>query len=353
MSQIKALDGLRGVAAIIVMIGHFNLVVPRFLHGAARDSGHAGVMIFFVLSGFLMGLLYLGQPPGRHAAAQFLVRRGARVLPLYFAVVLASLAVDALGPDRAWVYDMDEWDKLLRHLLLIRGEGVLWTVPLEIQFYLLVPLIWLAYARAPRATLAALLGAIAAIYLARLVYVPADKSGIARMMVGLPYFLAGLVLSRCIAPTPGGRRWDALFVAATCGILLLYPKILPPQTLGVKDHWFSPLSLVLVSLLLVASLRSRLAERILGSRPLRFLGRISYGIYLLHFVVISNLIRFTPLHPRAYVLFALSLALVIAAAYAAHILIERPARDAINRWFDRRRDTAPDDRREPTFERAP
>jgi peptidoglycan/LPS O-acetylase OafA/YrhL len=353
MSQIKALDGLRGIAALIVMVAHFTLLVPRFLHGGAHDSGHAGVMIFFVLSGFLMGLLYLDQAPGRQAAAQFLVRRGARVLPLYFAVVLASLAADALGPDRAWVYNLDRWDKLMNHLLLIRGEGVLWTVPLEIQFYLLVPLIWLAYARAPRATLGALLAAIAAIYLARLVYEPPDKSGIARVMVALPYFLAGLVLSRLVPPTAGGRWWDALFVMAVCGSLLLYPDVLPAEALGVAEHWFSPVSLVLVSLLLVASLRSRLAERILGSPPLRFLGRISYGIYLLHFVVISNLIRFTPLHPKAYALFALSLALVIAAAYLAHILIERPARDAINRWFDRRSEPAPDERHEPTFERAP
>lgn len=353
MSRIKALDGLRGIAALIVMIGHFNLVVPRFLHGGAEDSGHAGVMIFFVLSGFLMGLLYLGQPPGRHAAAQFLARRGARVVPLYLAVVLASLAVGTLGPDRVWVYAMDRWDTLLMHLLLIRGEGVLWTVPLEIQFYLLVPLIWPAYARAPRATLAALLAAIAAIYLARMFVAPPLHSGGARLMVGLPYFLAGLVLSRSIGPTAGGRRWDALFVAAAGGILLLYPKVLPAQALGVADHWYSPVSLALVSLLLVASLRSRLAGRILGSRPLCFLGRISYGIYLLHFVVIANLSRFTPLHPRAYALFALSLVLVIAAAYLAHILIERPARDAINRWFDWRGETPPQERREPTFERAP
>jgi peptidoglycan/LPS O-acetylase OafA/YrhL len=353
MIQVKALDGLRGLAALMVMVSHFNLMVPRFLHGAARDSGHAGVMIFFLLSGFLMGLLYLGQPPGRHAAAQFLVRRGARVIPLYLAVVLASVVVVAVGPQRAWVYDVGRWDTLLSHLLLIRGEGVLWTVPLEIQFYLLVPLIWLAYARAPRITLGGLLVAIVAIYLARLVYTAPDHSQLARMMVGLPYFLAGLVLSRCIAPSAGGRWWDALFVAAAGGTLLLYPAVMPAQVVGVAEHWLSPVSLVLVSLLLVASVRSRLAERILGSRPLRFLGRISYGIYLLHFVVIANLIRFTPLQPKIYLLFALSLAVVIAAAYAAHLLIERPARDAVNRWFDRRSETPGDARREPTFERAP
>jgi peptidoglycan/LPS O-acetylase OafA/YrhL len=352
MSQIKALDGLRGVAALLVMLSHFNLVVPRFLHGAAHESGHAGVMIFFILSGFLMGQLYLGAPPGGRAVAQFLVRRGARVIPLYLAVILACLVVAQIEPDRAWVYSLSRWETLLSHLLLIRGDGVLWTVPVEIQFYLLVPLIWLAFARAPRATIIGIMVAIAAIYLARLAYVPPDRSIIARLMVGLPYFLAGLVLSRCITPTVGGRGWDVAFVAAAGSLLLLYPNLVPQAVLGGVDHWLNPVSLLLVALLLIASLRSRLAEHLLGSPPLRFLGQISYGIYLLHFVAIMNLSRFATLYPKTYLLLALCLVVVIAAATLAHILIERPARDAINRWFDRPRQVPSDTRREPTFERA-
>jgi peptidoglycan/LPS O-acetylase OafA/YrhL len=335
------------------MLSHFNLVVPRFLHGAAHESGHAGVMIFFILSGFLMGLLYLGEPPNRRAVAQFLVRRGARVIPLYLAVILACLVVAEIGPGHAWVYSLHRWETLLSHLLLIRGDGVFWTVPVEIQFYLLVPLIWLAFAKAPRATVIGLVVAIAMIYFARLAYVPPDKSIVARLMVGLPYFLAGLVLSRCVTPTVGGRGWDVTFVAVAGGLLLLYPNLVPQAVLGGVEHWLNPVSLLLVALLLSASLRSRLAERILGSRPLRFLGQISYGIYLLHFVAIVNLSRFATLYPKAYLLFALTLVVVIAAATLAHVLIERPARAAINRWFEHARETPLDTRREPTFERAP
>jgi peptidoglycan/LPS O-acetylase OafA/YrhL len=126
----------------------------------------------------------------------------------------------------------------------------------------------------------------------------------------------------------------------------------PQALLGGGDYWLNPVSLLLAALLLIASLRSRLAEHILGSRSLRFLGQISYGIYLLHFVAIVNLSRFATLYPKTYLLFALSLVVVIAAATLAHILIERPARAAINRWFDRARQAPPDHRREPTFERA-
>jgi peptidoglycan/LPS O-acetylase OafA/YrhL len=353
VSTIKALDGLRGVAALIVMLSHFNLVVPRFLGGAVHESGHAGVMIFFILSGFLMGMLYLGAPPSRRAVAQFLVHRGARIIPLYLAVILACVVIATIGPDRAWVYSLYRWETLLSHLLLIRGEGVLWTVPVEIQFYLLVPLIWLALGKAPRATIIGLIVAIAAIYLARLAYVPPDKSIAGRLMIGLPYFLAGLVLSRCVTPMTGGRWWDVGFVAAAGSLLLLYPNLVPQALLGGGDYWLNPVSLLLAALLLIASQRSRLAEHVLGSRPLRFLGQISYGIYLLHFLAIVNLSRFATLYPKTYLLFALSLVVVIAAATLAHILIERPARAAINRWFDRARQVPPDTQREPTFERAP
>jgi peptidoglycan/LPS O-acetylase OafA/YrhL len=196
MNTIRALDGLRGVAALIVVVGHFSLVVPRFLHSAGRESGHTGVMIFFALSGFLMGYLYLGQAPTRHAIAQFLVRRGARVIPLYVVVVLASFAVLNTVPElRIWVHGVRHLDRLIENLAMLRGFNILWTVPVEIQFYLLVPLIWLCFGKAPRATLAGLFAMIAAIYLYR-AFVPlpgAEQPGqkladdiVARLAAALP-----------------------------------------------------------------------------------------------------------------------------------------------------------------------
>jgi len=66
LSSIKSLDGLRGLAALIVVVSHFSFVVSRFAHGELKGAGHAGLMIFFVLSGFLMGHLYLDTPrPGK------------------------------------------------------------------------------------------------------------------------------------------------------------------------------------------------------------------------------------------------------------------------------------------------
>ncbi len=263
----------------------WSLVVPRFLHSAARESGHTGVMIFFALSGFLMGYLYLAQAPTRHAIAQFLVRRGARVIPLYLVVVLACFTLFNTVPElRIWAYSIRDLGKLIEHLTMLRGFNILWTVPVEIQFYLMVPLIWLAFSKAPRATLAGLFAVIAAIYVYRaFALLPgAEQPGkilvddiVARLAAALPYFFAGLAISRLVTPRIGGRLWDVLFVASFAGLLVSYPKVVPLAWIGGIDYWQNPLCLLLVSVLLIATLRSALADRILGSRPFRFLGRVS------------------------------------------------------------------------------
>jgi peptidoglycan/LPS O-acetylase OafA/YrhL len=100
--------------------------------------------------------------------------------------------------------------------------------------------------------------------------------------------------------------------------------------------WSNPLCLLVVGALLVASLRAPMADAVLGSRPFRFLGRVSYGVYLLHMPVLVNIDHFSRLDHKPVIYLVVTLALVLLLAQGAFVLIERPARDAINRWFDRR-----------------
>jgi peptidoglycan/LPS O-acetylase OafA/YrhL len=236
---------------------------------------------------------------------------------------------------RFWPYRIVSLHRLVEHLAMIQGINVLWSVPVEIRFYLLVPLIWLAFSRMPRVALAGMLVAIVPIY-ARLAALGWPNFPGNELLVALPYFLGGLAISCRVAPAGGGRPWDIAFLASLAGLLLLYPEITPFFDIPGVHYWSNPACLVLVSILLITTLRSGLAEAVLGCRPFRFLGRISYGIYLLHSVVVFGLVRISFLHHRAYILLAISLVLTLIAAQLAYVLIERPARDAINRWFDRR-----------------
>ena len=96
--HIPALDGIRGCAAVLVVLSHLARVgltdtTPQF-------SGPAGVLLFFVLSGFLMGHLYLWKPMDRPAIVRYLIARIARVVPIYYIVVIAAFFISQFsGPD--------------------------------------------------------------------------------------------------------------------------------------------------------------------------------------------------------------------------------------------------------------
>lgn len=159
--QLAALDGLRGLAILLVLCGHlytiplaFHLVQPTFPLSLA-GFGFAGVMLFFALSGFLLFLPYArallaGQawPSARH----FYLRRVLRILPLYLVVLAfilrsmhpqmlqASLGPLALAPALFYDFRPDSF------LLITTPVPPLWTLTIEWQFYLLLP--WLALALA-------------------------------------------------------------------------------------------------------------------------------------------------------------------------------------------------------------
>ena len=142
----RSLDGLRGLAAYTVVVSHFSNSTGIFGGLFGSGAGQVGVLLFFVLSGFLMGRLYFDRPLSVTRVGDFFRRRFARVVPLYLIVVLASyLWLRWYGIP--WPLYGVTGDALLAHLLFVDGTGILWTVPTEIQFYVLFPLFWLFAAR--------------------------------------------------------------------------------------------------------------------------------------------------------------------------------------------------------------
>jgi len=87
-ARIPSLDGLRGLAAYIVVVSHVSNATGLWDKNFGNGAGQIGVMIFFVLSGFLMGHLYIGREWSLDAVKRFCVSRVARVFPLYLALVI-------------------------------------------------------------------------------------------------------------------------------------------------------------------------------------------------------------------------------------------------------------------------
>ena len=163
-AQIPALDGLRGVAILLVLFHHQTLlrldgsgVDPWF--GRLFHVGWCGVDLFFVLSGFLITGLLLDAKGGPHYFRNFYARRTLRIFPLYYAVVFFSLVIlpnlpeGILPAQKAQSFGRIEgdeiwyWTYLSNYSIAAAGQwrhGILdvsWSLAIEEQFYLLWPLL--------------------------------------------------------------------------------------------------------------------------------------------------------------------------------------------------------------------
>jgi peptidoglycan/LPS O-acetylase OafA/YrhL len=311
-----ALDGLRAVAVVAVLLYH--LAVP-WLRG-----GFLGVDLFFVLSGFLITSLLVGEyrSAGTIHLGRFWARRVRRLLPAALLVILAVCGWAALTApsDRIWSVRGDALWTLgyaANWHFVLSGQSYFaqfsqpspllhtWSLAIEEQFYLLWPLLVLLAMRLRRGrvwvlAVAAVLGAAVSGGLMRHLYEAADPS---RVYYGTDTraheLLAGAVLALLLASPLGERLRPWLRrLALPAGLAVLAAVVLMP------DSW--PLS------------------RVLGIAPLAWLGRISYGLYLWHWPVYQALTTNSGL--RGWVLDLARIAVSLGLAVASFYLVERPVR---------------------------
>jgi peptidoglycan/LPS O-acetylase OafA/YrhL len=135
---IPQLDGLRAFAALLVVFSHTEKVgLPTVFPSL---TGGFGVMLFFMLSGFLMGYLYLQKPIDRPAIGHYISARVARIAPIYLlSVTLAYIASYLIGTQ--FIYYIDT-RSFLRLLAFSGSNHVFWSIPPEIQFYFTFLVFW-------------------------------------------------------------------------------------------------------------------------------------------------------------------------------------------------------------------
>ena len=324
--HIKSLDGLRGVAAYMVVFGHFASEHdwPFFAH-----AGRLGVMIFFVLSGYLMGQIYLANKPTIESIRTYFTNRFARIAPAYLLVVAVTYALvvqtGRVGPFPAIATP----EQLLEHLLFLRGADVLWTIPVEVQFYVLFPLLWLVSHYLGRPMLIAV--SLGIVWLAA----SFGFQDTLPLLQAVQYFLAGMLVANL--PVEVSRKYDLPFVMAAAVIVLSLPSIRGALGLESLANWESMLHLAGTTLLLLATVNSALAQQLLGNRVMAFLGAISFSVYLLHLPVMRVLdaVGLGAL-PTPLLAFPIVAAVTTGVSFVMWRLVEVPARQAI-RGADRRR----------------
>ncbi|MDA5094141.1 acyltransferase [Aliiroseovarius sp. KMU-50] len=270
------LAGLRGIAACSVVIAHMALygMLPKL---PFYGLGSIGVMLFFVLSGYLMASIYLPKKVSIRTMWRFVVARFARIYPLFsLVVVISAVASTSFGVTQ--FYELSFGD-IFSHLSLQDGKFVFWTIVVEMKFYLLFMVFWLFTARVSvYARLAILVGAYIAFF-----YLPP----LSRLSVfgNLQVFILGMIIAHLQHQIPKSL---SLFAPAAVALLPIAASFaLISDSLANHVIYRSPLAQVTMAFIVATALvRNANEAKILGSKACLKLGDWSFGIYLLHIPVL-------------------------------------------------------------------
>jgi peptidoglycan/LPS O-acetylase OafA/YrhL len=324
VKRLPALDGLRGLAILLVMQYHFwglsfglagstpTLAVDRFAH-KLFGVGWCGVDLFFVLSGFLItGILYDAKGSASYFRI-FYARRFLRIFPLYYAFLAFALLVlpnfnSLAGPAQVtmlhhtqfwyWTYMMNIAPALKQiHARLPLGYSQFWSLAVEEQFYLLWPLVLLLLSRRRMMILcAALVAGALALRIILVAPISASFASRAAPYNLLPARVDTLALGALLALALRGGTELARFrphacVITACALVVLVILFtteggLPGLNPYVQTIGFSALALLFGALLLLVltSAPDSTLYRVFTHPTLRFLGRYSYAIYVFHLV---------------------------------------------------------------------
>lgn len=259
-------------------------MAPDILGGG---FGKIGVMIFFVLSAFLMTRLYLDRSFDE-AWRGYVTARAGRVFPLYLLLVVLALPATYLYP--AWRYEISGLWELAQHLLFFKASNEMWAIPVEVQFYLVFIAFWGISERWPflrsGGGLAAALAMMWLPLFGATVLLKPEFNTLGHAMI---FFLIGIVLA--IYDTKIASRfpavlggWGAIILAAI--LLVACTPELRKATGTYVPLWIDPVILFSVTLIFLMVRHGRTLATLLNTHIMQFLGRISYGVYLIHSIVL-------------------------------------------------------------------
>ncbi|QOZ27266.1 acyltransferase [Bradyrhizobium sp. CCBAU 51753] len=345
MKRLGYLDSIRGVAALLVAIAHLALVDDALgfeikYVGVLRAPDFA-VDLFFVLSGFV---LFYQLQTERPSYLVFVARRFLRLFPPCIIAVLASYAIYLhLAP--AAIQHLTPWfrevswppgitfDQFLVHLTLSNPLNLLlpplWSLVYEWRVSIVFPLVVVAFLNAPKLVSVVVLG-LTVMVAETSFWQQSQFDWILSTTFYGSFFLAGAAIARYqTAITDFLGRWAVLRYAIFATVF--YWVSVKPQMSGYENYLRMG---VMAALFIAATVSDPLLQAVLSVRPLLFLGRISYSLYLWHFIVIGVLFRaldgFNPV-----LIAALCLIVSVLVAVLMHRLVEVPSIKmgrAVSRW---------------------
>ncbi len=343
--RLVGLDGIRGLAALFVVLHHcWLLSYPGYPAntGPAWTGfllyGHLAVVVFITLSGFSLAV-----SPARHGwalggKARFAQRRAWRILPPYWAALVFSLVVAWIVVPQPGAGTPNAKSVVVYGLLLqdVFGapvpNGAFWSIAIEAQLYLVFPVLLVILRRAGAAAVVAA------------VTVPALAVGLLAPQVSIvdklmrltpqfaPLFALGLVAAAVIPATERVRRLPWQWLAGLAAVPVLVLIAVRGSVWTVTHYFWVDLAVgpaVALLLAAVATRRPAPLVRLLNTRPMRSLGSFSYSLYLIHapiVVAISHLVapHLRPGLPTFFVTLALAVPTSVVSARLFAAVFEIP-----------------------------
>ena len=358
-ARVSELDGLRGIAILLVLMFHFTPASGP-LHPLAHvfQVGWIGVDLFFVLSGYLITGILLDSAGRPHYYRNFIVRRSLRIFPLYYACLLLYGYLTFSPSPVRWSEFLGVGDARwylfyvgnIRAFLHNAWPGAailtpLWSLQVEEQFYWSYPFLVQA---AKRKTLAAILMASVAVALAlRIILAFAMPANTVGAYVLMPCRMDALAMGGLVAIAarqapgwlkhPWTGRLTLLCAAISIAVCLFVSET--PWSQAMRTFGYSAIDLAFTGVLvLLIGRRQPLLLRICRWRWLVWLGIISYGLYLLHVPALTVSDRLAPalhLAPRGSAMFFVAIAVAVGAASLSWIAFESQVLRLKNRFTAR------------------
>ena len=347
LNRLAGVDGLRAAAASWVVLFHIHAFSGAHLPFRPLDffarSGSTGVSLFLVISGFCLYLPFAGGKGARFKTSTFLIRRARRLVPAYYVSIAFALGLNVIGGKNLGFPSLSPTDvawQLATHMTMLHTffvstfytlNGAYWSLGLEWQLYLALPLLILGARRF------GLVPTLVAAVTVNVVY----RLGIA--WAGARGWLPGGLVQTVVLPNLLPGRW-AEFVFGMA-VAELFSRGRLQRLPGLAMYLWVPMLGVAVatvglplshlafgavfSLLLVAALTDgNIVYRIFAWRPLVALGIMSYSLYLVHQPMVQALAFVfrtdLGLSPNmTFVMLVAALPLVLAVAWALFVLVER------------------------------
>lgn len=322
--RVPILDGIRGIAILLVMIFHFWIVgtaggaLPwERVYGDVAGMGWIGVDLFFVLSGFLItGILYDSRETP-HYFRVFYGRRTVRIFPLYYGalvifflagpLVLAHLHVPTLADmQSANAEQLFSWAYLLNWYEGFKGWNAVahplqhfWSLGIEEQFYLIWPFLVLKLVRRRLMGICVGLMALALTLRAVIYWLHFPYATYTWTLCRADSLAIGAVVALAARDPADWKRlvkWARRLVLPALGAIIVGRILNPRCTVGPGDtptFFMNTFELTLAGIffgaciaIAVSSHRENLGHRLLGSSFLRFFGKYSYCLYICHLPII-------------------------------------------------------------------